>query len=74
MRSFEDTQKIIIGSSSLTKIMIALFSTLISIVMWLGSSLINKVEDLSINFNAYAIRMEGRVAALEEAIKRSNQR
>ena len=74
MRSFEDTQKIIIGSSSLTKIMIALFSMLISIVMWLGSSLINKVEDLSINFNAYAIRMEGRVAALEEAIKRSNQR
>ena len=74
MRSFEDTQKIIIGPSSLTKVMIALFSMLISIVMWLGSSLINKVEDLSINFNAYAIRMEGRVAALEEAIKRSNQR
>jgi hypothetical protein len=63
---FEETQKIIIGSSGLGRMIAMLFTALISIIAWIGLSLINRIETLATNLNTYEIRMENRVTALEQ--------
>lgn len=46
-----------------------LVSALIGLVIWIGTSLINRVDRLAESFNAYALKMENRVTALEQHVK-----
>jgi predicted PurR-regulated permease PerM len=45
-----------------------LVAVLIAIVGWLGNTLVNRIDKLSEDLNAYSIRMENRVTALEQHI------
>jgi hypothetical protein len=69
----EDTQKFIIGSSSLGRMIGFLFTGLIGIIVWIGVSLITRVDVLTANFNQYALHMETRVTSLEQRDRRSKE-
>jgi predicted PurR-regulated permease PerM len=45
-----------------------LITILMGLIAWIGTSLINRVDELANSFNAYALKMEGRVTALEQRI------
>jgi len=51
----------------------ALITVLIGIIAWVGTSLINRVEELANNFNSYALKMENRVTALEQRIPKRSE-
>jgi predicted PurR-regulated permease PerM len=51
----------------------ALITVLIGLIAWLGTSLINRVDELANNFNAYALKMESRVTALEQRIPKRTE-
>jgi hypothetical protein len=50
-----------------------LITILMAIIAWVGTSLVNRVEELSASFNAYALKMESRVTALEQRIPQRTQ-
>ena len=66
-----DTQPMKIASSKdLTGVLI---TVLIGLIAFLGTSLINRVDELANNFNAYALKMESRVTALEQRIPKRSE-
>lgn len=50
-----------------------LITVLIALIAFLGTSLINRVDELANNFNAYALKMENRVTALEQRIPKRSE-
>lgn len=60
----------IASSKDLTGVLI---TVLIGLIAWLGTSLINRVDELANNFNAYALKMESRVTALEQRIPKRSE-
>lgn len=70
----EDTQKIVIGSSTMSKMLLLLLSAIATIIAWLGTNLISKVDALASNFGGYTVVMERRVTLLEEQEKNVNYR
>lgn len=66
-----DTQPMKIASlKDLTGVLI---TVLIALIAFLGTSLINRVDELANNFNAYALKMENRVTALEQRIPKRSE-
>jgi predicted PurR-regulated permease PerM len=66
-----DTQSLkTMTSKDLTGLLIA---ALMGLVAWLGTSLINRVDELANSFNAYALKMESRVTALEQRIPKRTE-
>jgi len=63
----EDTQKIVIGSSAMSKMLLLLLSAIATIIAWLGSAMVSKVDTLATTFNTYTIVMERRVSVLEQS-------
>lgn len=60
----------IMGPKDFTGILI---TVLIGLIAWLGNALINRVDELANNFNSYALKMEGRVTALEQRIPKRTE-
>ena len=66
-----DTQPMKIASlKDLTGVLI---TVLIALIAFLGTSLISRVDELANNFNAYALKMENRVTALEQRIPKRSE-
>ena len=66
-----DTQPMKIASlKDLTGVLI---TVLIGLIAFLGTSLISRVDELANNFNAYALKMENRVTALEQRIPKRSE-
>jgi hypothetical protein len=63
----EDTQKIVIGSSTMSKMLLLLLSAIATIIAWLGSAMVSKVDNLTTTFGTYTVVMERRVAMLEQS-------
>ena len=70
----EDTQKIVIGSSAMSKLLLLLLSAIATIIAWLGSAMVAKVDNLTTSFGTYTVVMERRVTLLEEQEKNVNYR
>ena len=66
-----DTQPMKIASlKDLTGVLI---TVLIGLIAFLGTSLISRVDEVANNFNAYALKMENRVTALEQRIPKRSE-
>ena len=63
----EDTQKIVIGSSAMSKLLLLLLSAIATIIAWLGSAMVAKVDNLTTTFGTYTVVMERRVSMLEQS-------
>lgn len=63
----EDTQKIVIGSSAMSKLLLLLLSAIATIIAWLGSAMVSKVDNLTTTFGTYTVVMERRVSMLEQS-------
>ena len=70
----EDTQKIVIGSSAMSKMLLLLLSAIATIIAWLGAAMVTKVDNLTTSFGTYTVVMERRVTLLEEQEKNVNYR
>lgn len=70
----EDTQKIMIGSSGMTKIITMLLMAITTVLAWIGTNMLSKVDSLTNSFNGYTVVMERRVTLLEEQEKNINYR
>ena len=68
----EQTQKIVISSGLLVRLVGIGFTAWIMVVGFVGKSVIEKVDSLTIAFNAYTLGMERRVTALEESQRDQN--
>jgi len=66
---FERAHKMV-NRSEIPHVTGILLALLIAVIGWVGSSLISRVDTLSNDFNSYALRMENRVTALEQRIKK----
>lgn len=63
----EDTQKIVIGSSGMSKMLLTLLGVIATILAYVGTSVISKVDMLTTTFSTYTVVMERRVTMLEES-------
>jgi len=68
----EQTQKLVVSSSLLVKLVGVGFTAWIMVVGFIGKSVIDKVDILTNAFNVYTLGMERRVTALEESQKDQN--
>ena len=50
----------------MTKILLGLLSSLVMVIVWIGLSLIGKVDALNSNFNDYVLKTERRITMIEE--------
>jgi hypothetical protein len=65
-----DTQKILRVTPNASKDFTGVLLTiLVGLIAWIGTSLINRVDQLSENFNAYALKMESRITAVEQKLQ-----
>jgi len=65
-----DTQKLMRASAGSPRdLMGVLLAILVALIAWIGTSLINRVDQLAENFNSYALRMENRVTAIEQKLQ-----
>jgi len=65
-----DTQKLLRASTIPSKDFTgALLAILVALIAWIGTSLINRVDQLAENFNSYALKMENRVTAIEQKLQ-----
>lgn len=70
----EDTQKIVIGSSGMSKMLLTLLGVIATILAYVGTSVIAKVDTLTGTFSTYTVVMERRVTLLEEQERNVNYR
>lgn len=70
----EDTQKIVIGSSGMSKMLLTLLGVIATILAYVGTSVITKVDMLTATFSTYTVVMERRVTLLEEQEKNTAYR
>jgi len=68
----EQTQRIVVSSSLLVRLVGFGFCAWIAIVGWVGKSVIDRVDILTNSFNSYVLTMERRVTALEESQREQN--
>lgn len=65
-----DTQKMLRTAVGTSKDFTgALLAILVGLIAWIGTSLINRVDQLSENFNSYALKMESRITAVEQRLQ-----
>lgn len=69
----EETQKLMVPAGLLTKVAGTGFWACATVIAWVGTSLINRVDSVSSSFNTYVVVMEKRVSTLEESQRAQNE-